>query len=134
MRLNNRGNLTLISLLVTAAIILVVCAIYFGKSGGVTPTVNSNSKLLDKSTKQTVVGKAMDTGKGVDCRNRLSQIRLGVTTYKSMTGTENNPPSLKEALPNMSPADFRCPVTGQPYVYDPATGQVHCQNPAHANF
>lgn len=132
MKLNNRGNWSLIGLLAAVAIIVVLAALYFGKGGGVT-TVKSDSPLLDKSsTKQTVVGKSIDTAKAAECRERLDQIRKGIETYKATSGTEANPPTFKDIGLGVSTTYFQCPVSNQPYAYDPATGTVKC--PTHANY
>lgn len=132
MRMNNRGNWTLISLLAAVVIVMIVCAMYFTKGGGV-GTVQQGNGLLDKgSTKKTVVGQAMDTGKSVDCRQRLNQIRAGIQMYKQTGTGEENPPSLKEAVSGVSTDYFNCPVSGKAYEYDRAAGTVKC--PTHPGF
>lgn len=132
MKLNNRGNWTLVGLLVTFAIIFVAAALFFGKSGDFT-TVKSKSPLLDsKSKKQTVLGRSMDTAKASDCAERLRQIRLGIQTYKTSGASEANPPDFKSIGLGVSMDYFQCPVSHQPYTYDPATGTVKC--PTHTNF
>ncbi|MCX8052179.1 MAG: hypothetical protein N3B12_00075 [Armatimonadetes bacterium] len=132
MRLNRRGNWTLISLLAAVAIIVVVAVYYFGKGGGIT-TVKSDSPLLDKSsTKQTVVGKSIETGKATQCRQQLDQIRKGIETYKATNATDANPPTLRDIGLGVSASFFACPVSNQPYSYDPATGRVTC--PTHPSL
>lgn len=132
MKMNNRGNWSLIGLLAAVAIVMVLGAVYF--KGGFS-TVKSNSTLVDKSSKkQTVFGKSIDTGKGVDCRERLNQIRTAVQQSKAVSGSEENPASLKDLQMGVGPDYFNCPVSNQPYVYDPATGTVHCPYPAHSQF
>jgi hypothetical protein len=127
MKLNNRGNWTLIGILAAAAIVLIAVVVFFGKGGGVS-TVKSDSPLLDQSsTKQTVVGKSLETAKAAECRQRLDQIRKGIETYKTTNATEANPPSLKDIGLGVSSDFFTCPVSHQPYSYDPATGKVVCQ-------
>ena len=131
MKLSNRGNWSLIGMLAAVAIIVILAAMYFGKGGGT--TVRSDSKLLDQtSKKQTVVGRSIDTGKSVDCRSRLNQIRVGISTYKSTSGSEQNPASLKDLQMGVSADYFSCPVSKQPYVYDSAAGTVKCQT--HTGF
>lgn len=131
MKLNNRGSWTLIGLLVVVVIVVVAFGYYFGK-GGVT-TVKGDSALLDKaSQKSTVVGKSMDTAKSVDCRQRLNQIRQGITMFKSADMDGKNPPTLKDAVGGVSADYFQCPVTKQAYQYDPAAGAVKC--PSHPDF
>jgi len=76
MNLDNRGNWTLIGLLVVVAIVVV--GVYFMARGSL-PTVKSDGELLDTaSKKQTVVGKSIDTGKSAVCQNQLSQLRKGI--------------------------------------------------------
>ncbi len=132
MKLNNRGNWTLIGLLAAVAIVAVLGYVLYG-SGGL-GTVKKDSGLLDKgSQKKTVVGQAMDTGKSVDCRQRLSQIRSGIQMYKTgSTDGNTNPPTLKDAVSGVSTSYFYCPVSNKPYTYDPATGRVQC--PTHPDF
>jgi hypothetical protein len=134
MRLNSRGSWSLIALLVVAAIVIIWAAYYFGQSGTTGPvTVKKDSPLLDtKSTKKTVFGRAMDTGRSVDCRERLNQIRLGIQNYKLMNGDERNPRTLADIGLGVGSDYFQCPVSKKPYTYDPATGQVHC--PTHDTF
>lgn len=132
MKLNNRGNWSLIGMLMAAAIIGVVIYLYMGQGTGPS-TVKSSSNLVDQSSKKkTVYGKAMDTGKAVDCQQRLRQIRTAIEMSK--TTSEANPPTLKDAGLNVRPDYFKCPVSNQDYTYDPATGIVKCPNPGHANF
>jgi hypothetical protein len=132
---NKRGNWTLISMLVTVAIIIVVAAMYF--HGGVpSPTsVKQGDPLLDASGgKVTVMGQALDAARGTNCRNQLSQIRQSVSAWKSSTGSEQNPETMAELGLGVGADYFKCPVTGEPYAYDPATGTVRCVNPGHANY
>ncbi|MCE5323055.1 hypothetical protein LLG46_07045 [bacterium] len=131
MKINNRGNWTLIGMLAAVAIICVVAAMMF--TGDNMSTVKKDSPLLDKSSnKQTVYGKALDTAKGEDCRQRLNQVRTAIENQKAVSTTEGNPKSLNEL--GLGAGYLRCPVSNQAYVYDPATGAVHCPYPAHANF
>jgi len=131
MRLNNRGNWSLIGILAAAAIVVILSVVYFG--GGDTMTVKEDSELLDQSSeKQTVVGKALDTGKAEDCRQRLHQIRVGVESYKAMSVSEGNPPTLKDIGLGVSSSYFYCPVSGKAYEYDPSNGTVRC--PTHPDF
>ncbi len=129
MRLNNRGNWTLIGLLAAVAIVVIVGVIYFG--GQETTTVKSDSELLDPhSQKQTTVGKAMDTAKATDCQERLRQIRLGIE--QSKITNETNPPTLQDIGLGVSNDYFQCPVSNQPYSYDAASGAVKC--PTHTQY
>ncbi|MCE5313592.1 MAG: hypothetical protein ABFD49_02330 [Armatimonadota bacterium] len=131
MRLNNRGNWSLIGLL--AAVVIVCLAAAWMFTGNKMSSVDKGSKLLDQSsTKKTVYGKAMDTAKGEDCRQRLNQVRMAIQSRKAMGETEGNPKSLSEV--DLPAGYLNCPVSNQPYVYDPATGDVHCQYPGHSSY
>lgn len=131
MKRSNHGSLTLIGLLIVVVIIVVVVAMKF--VGGSMTTADKNKGLLDKaSTKQTTVGKAIDTGISVECRNQLQQIRQGIEMSKQTSTDGGNPPTLKDAVPNVSNTFFQCPVTHQAYTYDPNTGAVTC--PSHPTF
>lgn len=132
MKINSRGNWTLIGILIAAAAVVVLAAIYMGGDGRIT-TVGENSELLDKaSEKETVAGKSLDTAKATVCREQLNQIRLGITSYKVTAGTESNPPTLKDIGLAVSSSYFQCPVSGQPYSYDATAGIVKC--PTHPEY
>jgi len=132
MKLSNRGSWSLIGLLVVVVIIVVAAAYMFGGMGGPS-TVKSNSPLLDsKSQKQTIVGKSIDTGKASVCRQQLGQIRQGIQAYKASEGTESNPRTLKDIGLSVGQEFYQCPVSNQPYTYDPAAGTVKC--PTHNQF
>lgn len=131
MKRNNKGNWTLIGMLVAIVIVGVVAAMMF--TGGNMSTVKKDSSLVDQySKKQTVYGKAMDKAKGEDCRQRLNQVRTAIQNEKAVSTTEGNPKSLNDL--GLSPGYLKCPVGGQNYIYDPATGTVRCPYPGHANF
>lgn len=133
MRLNNRGNWTLIGLLVAMVIVFVAAAYLMGKSPGGVSTVGKNNSVLDsKSTKNTVFGKAIDTGKATDCQERLNQIRLGIQSYKTTGTDDRNPQSFKDIGLSVGMDYFQCPMSNVPYTYDPATGTVKC--PTHNSY
>ncbi len=127
MKLDKRGNWTLVGILAAAAIVLIAAVFIFTRGGGLS-SVESESPLLDQSsTKRTVVGKSIETAKAAECKQRLDQIRKGIETYKATNATEANPASLNDIGLGVSSEFFTCPVTHQPYSYDPATGKVVCQ-------
>ncbi len=131
MKLDRRGNWTLIGLLAAAAIVVILAAVYF--AGNRMTTVDKDSELLDQSSeKQTVVGKSLDTAKSTACREQLNQIRLGIVNYRATAMTESNPSTLKDIGLGVSSSYFQCPVSGQPYRYDPGSGVVQC--PTHPDY
>lgn len=132
---NNRGSWSLIGLLVAVLIVVVAAAIYFGGNNAPSGSTvgKKNAGLLDeKSQKNTVFGKAIDTGKASDCKQRLIQIRAGIENYKAMGTSEANPPTFKDMGLGVSNDYFQCPVSSKPYTYDPAAGAVKC--PTHDSF
>ncbi len=67
----------------------------------------------------------------VQCRNNLQQIRLSIRMARP-TGEEPLPASLHDLR---LPAEMLfCPVSKQPYWYDPQTGRVQCPTPSHEGF
>jgi len=116
-----RCGQTMIGLLVVIVIILGV-TIYF-----LYPSRQAkNSSQPQRSTATQVKDKAQD----VVCQNNLRQIRMAIQA-DTMSG-EPPPRSLAEL--HYPPESLRCPVGGEPYQYDPRTGQVHCVHPGHERF
>ena len=125
----------MIGLLVAVVIVIVVAAVLMGngKNGPVPTTAGKDKSLLDsKSTKNTVVGRAIDTGKATDCQERLRQITLGIQAWKASEATEQNPRTLKDIGLGKGSDYFQCPMSNKPYTYDPGTGIVKC--PTHSQF
>lgn len=116
-----RGYLTLIALLVVIVIIAILFSLY---GGG--PSAGGGAA----GTGGTVLGGAIDRARGVTCRNNLQQIRAAISTYSGMNDG-SFPPSL-DTLQLGVP--LQCPEGGEPYQYDPTTGQVHCLHPGHQSF
>ncbi|MFB3882689.1 MAG: type II secretion system protein [Armatimonadota bacterium] len=115
------GFLTLIGLLVVIAIIAILFAMYGMPVGG---TGGSSS-----SSPATIAGGAKQRAQGVLCQNDLQQLRAAIAIYQG--NNQAFPPSL-ESLNAGVP--LSCPVGGEPYEYDPTTGQVHCVHPGHERY
>ena len=81
---------------------------------------------------QSIPGRAMQTAMGVQCKNNLDQLRMLIGTAKSENENGSYPPSL-DSIPEASRI-MSCPISHQPYVYDPMTGQVHCTFPGHEKY
>jgi len=70
----------------------------------------------------------------VDCMNNLRNIRAAIEMQRQM-GEGQLPPTLAGfASSGVSESMTRCPVSGQPYFYDPKTGTVKCTYPGHEKF
>jgi competence protein ComGC len=120
-RSSERGFLMLIGLLVVLVIIMIL---YKSEFGG---PVGGGSAA--PGGPQTMLGGAVDRADQTICRNNLSQLRAAITIYQGNNGTF--PPSLEALQSNVV---LKCPVGGEPYQYDPATGTVHCTHPGHESF
>jgi len=118
---SQRGFFTLIGLLAALVIIGILFALY-GLPGGLGGSSSGGNAV-------SVAGGAKQRAEDVVCRNNLSQIRAAISIYSSTNG--GYPPSL-DALQLGVP--MSCPEGGEPYDYDPATGQVHCVHPGHGGF
>ncbi|MFN4032716.1 MAG: type II secretion system protein [Fimbriimonadales bacterium] len=116
----------LVGVLVSVAIlgVLLMVWLYYGAGGG------ASSASPATATPASRVGEVRQAAESVECRNNLSQIRQAIQIRT--TTEETYPASLQElGLPGTM---LRCPVSGQPYQYDPATGQVRCTTPGHMSY
>jgi hypothetical protein len=71
--------------------------------------------------------------KSVECANNLNQIRQA---YRMATGVdeENRPRTLADLRTyGVSESLIKCPVGGEPFQFNGATGQVRCVHPGHEN-
>lgn len=121
---SSSGFLTLIGLLLAIVIIGILLAMYvlpvgIGGSGGTGGTGDA----------KTVVGGSIDRARDAVCRNNLAQLRAAIG-IRAGTG-EGNPPSLEGLSAGV---ELSCPAGGEPYHYDPTTGEVHCVHPGHEKF
>jgi hypothetical protein len=80
---------------------------------------------------KTTYGGAIMTAKDQACASNLQQVRQGLEAAKLSNG-DSNPSDIKDA--GIGDSFYVCPVGGEPYVYDPSTGQVHCPHPGHEKF
>ena len=111
-----RHGMALIELVVAIVVIAMLAAVVYG-------LWNHGQK-----GKKSLPGQALDRAHDVECKNMLAQVRASL--QMAMQESEKPPP----AIPADMAAYAKCPQTGQPYVYDPNTGQVHCPTPGHEGF
>jgi hypothetical protein len=122
-----RGN-TLVGMLVTMAIIALLAVVMFKGSGAFGAKATSSRKD-GKGT--TVMGQAELAAKDDVCRSNLGQDRQALTIAQ-MNNDEKFPENLEDIK---FPKEFyKCPVGGEKYVYDPATGKVSCPHPGHEKY
>lgn len=119
-----RGFFTLIGLLLALVIIGILLSLYGlpAGTGGAGGTGSSGDAV-------TIVGGTKGRAQDVVCRNNLAQLRAAIGIQAGASGV--NPPSLDGIQAGV---DLACPEGGEPYEYDPSTGQVRCVHPGHGNF
>ena len=117
---SERGSVaSLIEILLVAAIILVLVWYLVGRA-------NEKGETMPVAVKKRAVG--------VACQSNLRQVRQAITMYKDQNDDEL-PSSLSDLTDyGVGPGLTQCPVGKVPYVYDPATGTVHCPYPGHERY
>jgi prepilin-type N-terminal cleavage/methylation domain-containing protein len=79
------------------------------------------------------VSAPVQRARGVECANNLRQIRAAI--QMAQTTTETSPGSLAELSSSGVPRQMlACPVSQQPYRYDPRTGRVGCALAEHRSY
>ena len=114
----SKRGFALVELLVVVVIIMLLVLAYFGYVG--------HNKHAGKQAK-TTMGQALDKGHSVECMNNLNQLRQEL----QMRYQENE--KYPDTLAGFA-VPAKCPVSGQPYTYDPQTGTVKCATEGHANW
>jgi len=122
---NEKGFLTLIELLVVLVIILGLFWVFAGPSRS---PAGPGGGIATPGGATSTPGMAIQAAKRVECGSNLQSIRQAIEVYKT-TNDGRVPASLDEL--KLSPDYLRCPVSKQPYTYDPQTGQVQCTTPGH---
>ncbi len=115
------GYFTLIGLLAAIVIIGILFVLFFGGGGGGPSATGTGAT--------TTPGKAKERAQDVLCQNNLVQLRYELSIYQSNAGT--NPPSLESLETQVV---LTCPIGGEPYEYDPLSGQVRCVHPGHGGY
>jgi hypothetical protein len=122
----NRGH-SLIGVLAAAAIVLLLAVIFiwanpFGSDRG--------PQRADKEDRTIVSGSRARANDAV-CMSNLKQVRYAIEIIKMNEGAP--PPSL-QAVGSIPREMWKCPIGGEPYVYDPSTGAVRCVHPGHEGY
>lgn len=120
-----RRGFTLVSTLVTLALILMLVVVY--TTGGL--RVGQSSRPDGKGV--TTLGAAQMRAFDTQCTSNLRQVRQAIQVVSNM-GEDGYPQSLNET--RLGRDFLACPIGKEPYQYDPATGQVRCPHPGHENY
>jgi len=112
----------LVEILVVLVLLMLGAALFFGLRGS-----EPKPEPAFEGEAQTTLGKAMQAGESVECRNNLKQLRQMIQ-MESMDG--GLPPKLSQKWD----VPLKCPVSGYAYKYDPRTGKVSCPTPGHEKY
>jgi hypothetical protein len=108
---------------VVIVLILIMIWLYYGTDKS---DANPESQPLTSRITQT-----QDAARSTECRNNLAQIRQAIQ-IRQAGADETTLSSLAQLqLPD---SILRCPVSSQPYAYDPAAGTVRCPTDGHMSF
>ncbi len=120
-RVPRRNAFSLVEILVVLVVIMILSAITYSVLFG-------HSKNAPPGKGHNPMERAHDT----ECINNVHQVHLGIMAAQAGDTDGKNPASLEELkLPKEM---LSCPMGHVPYVYDPATGEVHCPYPGHEKF
>ncbi len=119
------SGFTLVEILLVTLVLLLLGGglvyFYFGKTVG---SGKAGGDII-----HTPINRAND----VVCQTNLISVRQAIEAERASDPDSKFPQSLDE-LKELTPDLRKCPVGGEPYQYDPTTGQVHCVHPGHENF
>jgi hypothetical protein len=80
-----------------------------------------------KSEAEAPVSTPVERARDIQCQSQIRKIETALQIYY---GENLRYPQHLRELQDLSEADFYCPITHNPYGYDPHTGKVTC--PDHA--
>lgn len=125
----NKRGFSLVSMLVTMALIAMLSVVFMYGSGVFQKGGPKSPRADGKGV--TVPGLAEAAARDTVCRSNLEQIRSAIMVFQS-SNDEHFPNSLDDIK---FPAEvLEDPIGHEKYVYDPATGQVHCPHPGHEKY
>jgi hypothetical protein len=110
--------------------ILVVCVLLVALGGGLAYFYMGHGRgEKPGDIVHTPITKANDAV----CQSNISQVRQALSMAQMSESDGKFPRSLTE-LKELPGEFLSCPTGHEPYLYDPATGQVHCVHPGHENY
>lgn len=131
----SRGFAGLIELVIVAVIILAGVALYVSMNRDAArqaEDLKRDTTSAGTEAPRSVPGMAIRRAKTFECQSNLRQLRMLIMTAKS----ENEDGAAPASLTTLAGAEEirTCPVSGQEYTYDPATGEVKCTQPGHEKY
>jgi len=128
MKNRKQRGLSLVSTLVTMALIMMLSVVFMYGSG-IFQKGGPKSTRADGLGK-TVPGAAEMAAYDTNCKSDLVQVRESIMIAQG--GEEKFPATLEEL--HLPAEVLKCPIGHEPYVYDPTTGTVHCPHPGHEKY
>jgi len=122
---NEKGQLAIIEIVLAVAILVVAAWFIYPRLIGKGTSISDKG---DSVVKTRVVG-PMQSAKGIECQSNLGQVRSTISSY--VQSNEHYPASLADLGIN---SVTTCPVSKQPYTYDPAQGKVSCSTSGHERY
>lgn len=123
---------TFANLLRLCGMIMLVSCLLFGAASCKKEAAEPEKEgiRLTREPAKSIPGRVMQKAVSVECQSNLQQIRSAVQIYKE----ENDafPATLAET--NYPAKVLRCPISREAYIYDPATGEIHCTFPGHEKY
>jgi hypothetical protein len=129
-RRSEAGFVTLIELLVVVAIMLFMAYLFLGGRSPGSRDVEKELGPARPGGPTSIPGRSIEAARSAECKSNLVQLRQALQ-MQSME-SQKPPASLREL--HLPPQMLKCPVSGDPYQYDPSTGQVHCVTPGHESY
>lgn len=124
---SNRG-FSLVEIIVVLAILaLLVGAFATGGFGMFSTKVAGRAD----GKGNTLVGRVKYSAKDVECRSNLNQVRQAVMIFRS---TNDDLPPEDITYTRLGQDFYKCPVGGEPFTYEPQSGDVKCPHPGHEKY
>jgi hypothetical protein len=123
----NRSGRGLVGMLVAVCVVVAGSAM-FAVGGGM-----FGEKVPERADGQgkTLVGRAALRAKDGRCMETLQQVRQAVEIGTDAV-EDTKPASLDEL--RLPASLLQCPVGGERYEYDPASGKARCPHPGHEKY
>lgn len=135
---NERGYWSLIGLLLGAGIVFAI--LYFtlfapGSKLSLENRLKQSAQEGDIQVKpgQTTLGAVMDKSKDPVCQSNLKQIRSWIQMEQAENG--QFPAALDAKKMGSGTGEIlNCPLSNQPYTFNPSNGSVKCTTQGHETF